>query len=431
MKKFDALIIGGGPGGYTAALLLAQQGKTIALFEKRKIGGSCLHVGCIPTKLLQSAAARYHSLAKEGKSWGIEADNVRFNFQTLVERTQKTVSLLERGIQSQLSAAKVEVVQGEAEVKGPNLVKCNGEEYEGINLVLALGSRPRHLPAFPVGGPIVTSDELLSQPKLPQSLLIVGAGVIGLEFACLYAQLGVKVRMGDVLPKLLPNMDEELGQVLLNSVRKLGVEIELGLLEVKPKDEELILVSAGRLPNSDRAGLGSLGLKAPGGKIETNGFMETSIPGVFALGDLTGKYPYAHTAYEHARIAAGRLKAGTEEMDDLKVPHVVFTAPEIAAVGYTESEAKMNFKNVKVLKRHFAANSKARILGEIGGWSKMVYDGDTGRILGLHMTGPEATDLIGEACLLVSQKMTIDQLGRVVHPHPTLNEIFGGPLKPF
>ena len=425
MKKFDVLVIGGGPGGYTAALLLAQRGKTIALFEKRKIGGSCLHVGCIPTKLLQSAAARYYTLAKEGKSWGIEADNVRFNFQTLVERTQKTVAILERGIQSQLSAAKVEVVQGEAEVKGSNLVTCNGEEYKGVNLVLALGSRPRHLPAFPVGGSVVTSDELLTQPKLPKSLLIVGAGVIGLEFACLYAQLGVKVRMGDVLPRLLPNMDEELGQVLLNSVRKLGVEIELGLLEVKPKDEELILVSAGRVPNSDRAGVSNLELKAPGGKIETNGFMETSVPGVFALGDLTGKYPYAHTAYEHARIAAGRLKGGTEEMDDFKVPHVVFTSPEIAAVGYTEVEAKTNFKNVKVLKKNFAANSKARILGEIGGWSKMVYDGDSGRILGVHVTGPEATDLIGEACLLVSQRMTMDQLDKVVHPHPTLNEIFG------
>ncbi len=409
MKKFDVLIIGGGPGGYTAALLLAQQGKTIALFEKQKIGGSCLHVGCIPTKLLQSAAARFHVLTKEGKSWGIEADNIRFNFQTLVERTQKTIAILERGIQSQLSAAKVVVIQGEAEVKDSTLVKCNGEEYQGINIFLALGSRPRHLPAFPVGSSVVTSDELLSQPKLPKSLLIVGAGVIGVEFACLYAQLGVKVRMGEVLPKLLPNMDEELGQVLLNSVRKIGVEIELGLLEVKRKDEEVILVSAGRLSNSDKAGIGNLGLKIQGGKIETNGFMETSVSGVFALGDLTGKYPYAHTAYEHARIAAGRLKGGTEEMDDFKVPHVVFTSPEIAAVGYTEDEAKMNFKNVKVLKRHFAANSKARILGEIGGWSKMVYDGDTGRILGVHVTGPEATDLIGEACLIVSQKMTMDK----------------------
>ncbi len=425
MKKFDALVIGGGPGGYTAALLLAQQGKTVALFEKRKIGGSCLHVGCIPTKLLQSAAARYYALAKEGKSWGIEADNIRFNFQTIVERTQKTIALLERGIQSQLSAAKVEVIQGEAEVEGPDLVKCNGEEHRGTNLALALGSRPRHLPAFPVGGPVVTSDELLTQPKLPKSLLIVGAGVIGLEFACLYAQLGVKVRMGEVLSRLLPNMDEELGQVLLNSVRKLGVEIELGLLEVKPKDEELILISAGRQPNSDRAGISHLGLKTPGGRIETNGFMETSVPGVFGLGDLTGKFPYAHTAYEHARIMAGRLKGGTEEMNDLKVPHVIFTSPEIAAVGYTEGEAKMNFRNVKVLKKNFAANSKARILGEIGGWSKMVYDGDTGRILGVHVTGPEATDLIGEACLLVSQKITMDQLDKVVHPHPTLNEIFG------
>lgn len=425
MKKFDALVVGGGPGGYTTALMLSQQGKSVALFEKRKIGGSCLHVGCIPTKLLQSAAFRYHTLSKEGAAWGIEADNIRFNFKTLVDRTQKTISILERGIVSQLSAAKVEVVQGEAHIKAKDLVECNGGEYHGTHLILALGSRPRHLPAFPVGGNIVTSDELLTQPRLPKSLLIVGAGVIGLEFACLYAQLGVKVRMGDVLPKLLPNMDEELGQVILNSVRKLGAEVELGLLEVTPKNEELILVSAGRMANSDSAGVGNLGLKAPGGRVETNGFLETSVPGVFAIGDLTGKYPYAHTAYEHARIVAGKIGGSREEMDDFKVPHVVFTSPEIASVGYTETEAKSRFKNVKTLKHNFAANSKARILGEIGGWSKTIYDGDTGVILGVHVTGPEATDLIGEACVLVSQKMKMDQLDKVVHPHPTLNEIFG------
>jgi dihydrolipoamide dehydrogenase len=275
-----------------------------------------------------------------------------------------------------------------------------------------------------VGGNIVTSDELLTQPRLPKSLLIVGAGVIGLEFACLYAQLGVKVRMGDVLPRLIPNLDEEMGQVILNSVRRLGVEVELGLEEVKPKDEELILVSAGRVPNSDRAGVGNLDLKAPGGKIQTNEFLETSVPGIYAIGDLTGKYPYAHTAYEHARIVAGRVKGGSEPMNDFKVPHVVFTSPEMAAIGYTETEAKARFKNVKVIKRNFAANSKARILGEIQGWAKMVADGDSGKILGVHLAGPEATDLIGEACVLVSQGITLDQLEKVVHPHPTLNEIF-------
>lgn len=426
MKKVDVLIVGGGPGGYTSALFLAQQGKSVALFEKKKIGGSCLHVGCIPTKLLQSAATRFHLLAKDGKAWGIEADNVRFNFQTLTERTQKTVSILEKGIQTQLSAAKVEVVQGEAQIQGPGLLKCNGEEYQGPTLILALGSRPRLLPSFPLGENNVTSDELLSKPRLPKSLLIVGAGVIGLEFACLYAQLGVKVRMGDVIPTVLPNMDEELGQALLNSVRRLGVEVELGVPEVKPKEEELILVAAGRIPNSDQAGIPSLGLKVSGGKIETDEFLESSQKGVFAIGDLTGKYPYAHTAYEHARIVAKRLQVGgtPEKMDDTKVPHVIFTSPEAAAVGLTEAEAKAKFKNVKVIKNNFAANSKARILGEIGGWSKTVYDGDSARILGVHLVGPEATDLIGEACVLVTHQMTMDQLGKVVHPHPTLNEIF-------
>ncbi len=426
MKKFDVLIVGGGPGGYRSAQLLAQQGKKAALFEKKKLGGSCLHVGCIPTKLLQSAAVRFHTLAKEGKAWGIEADNVRFNFQTLVDRTSKTISILEKGIQSSLSSAKVEVIQGEAEVVHSQLVKCGGEEYQGDHLILAAGSRPKSIPPFPIGGKIVTSDELLSQPRLPQSLLIVGAGVIGLEFACLYAQLGVRVRMGDVLPGILMNMDEELGQVLLNSVRKLGVEVELGSSEVKPRDEELILVAVGRSPNSDKAGIPNLGLKTQGGKIETNDFLETSVKKVYAVGDLTGKYPYAHTAYEHARIVTGHILKGdsAEKMDDSKIPHVVFTTPEIAAVGLTEAEAKAKFKSVKVAKNNFAANSKGRILGEIQGWSKMVSDGDSGKILGVHLVGPEATDLIGEACVWLSQGMTTQSLGKVLHPHPTLSEIF-------
>jgi len=427
LKKFDVLIVGGGPGGYRAAQLLAQGGKRVALFEKKKLGGSCLQVGCIPTKLLQSAAVRYATLAKEGKTWGIEADNVRFNFQTMVDRTQKTLMVLERGIQSMLGTAKVEVLIGEATVKTSTTVEFGGETYEGSNLILAVGSRPKTLPSFPMGEKIVTSDELLSQPRLPQSLLIVGAGVIGLEFACLYAQLGVKVRVGDVMPRILPTMDEEAAQALMNSLRKLGVEIELGLSSVEPKGEELILVAVGRQPNADKAGIPQLKLKMDGAKIVTDGFLETSVKGVYALGDLTGKYPYAHTAYEHARVAAQKIlhPNSLETMDDTKVPHVVFTSPEIAAVGLTEAEAREIFKNVKVQKNNFAANSKARILGELVGWNKTVYDGDTGTILGIQLVGPEATDLIGEACVLVTQKVTVDQLDRILHPHPTLNEIFG------
>ena len=425
MKSFDVLIVGGGPGGYTAASLFGRQGKRVALFEKKKIGGSCLHVGCIPTKLLQSAATRYFTLARKGKAWGIEADNVRFNFQTIVERTQKTLEVLEKGIQSLLTAAKVEAVTGEAEIKAPGLVRCNGEDYEGKHLILALGSRPKTLSAFPLGGAVVTSDELLTQPRLPKSLLIVGAGVIGLEFACLYAQLGVKVRVGDVAPAILPAMDPEAAQVLLNAVRKLGVELELGVSAITPKDEEMVLVAVGRTPNSDQAGVPSLGLKMEHGKIETNGFMESSVKDVYAIGDLTGQYPYAHTAYEHARVVAGHLAGSQETMDDAKVPHVVFTSPEIASVGLTEAQARSRFPNVKVQKNNFAANSKARILGEIQGFGKTVYDGDSGRILGVHLVGPEATDLIGEACVLVTQGITMDQLSKVVHPHPTLNEIFG------
>jgi dihydrolipoamide dehydrogenase len=426
MKKFDALVVGGGPGGYSVALRLARQGKSVALFEKKKIGGSCLHVGCIPTKLLQSAATRFHMISKEGKSWGIEAENIRFNFQTIVERSQRTLSILEKGIQSQLAASKVEVIQGEATVKAPDLVLCAGEEYQSSLLVLALGSRPRILKDFPIGESIVTSDELLTQPRLPKSLLIIGAGVIGLEFASLYAQLGVKVRVGDVLPQILPTMDEDIRQVLLNALRRLGVEIELGLPKVQMKAEELVLVAAGRVPNSDQAGLPLLGLEMEGSKIKTQGPLLTSVKGVYAIGDLTGRFPYAHTAYENARLVAQAQVSGgsAESMDDSKVPHVVFTSPEIASIGLTEKEAREKYPRVTTHKNNFAANSKARILGEIQGWGKVVVDEDSGRIVGVQLVGPEATDLIGEACLMVSKGATLGDLDKVIHPHPTLNEIF-------
>ena len=425
MKTFDVAVVGGGPGGYTAASRLAQLGKTVVLFEKKKLGGSCLHVGCIPTKLLQSAAVKFHTLSKEGKAWGIEADNVRMNFRALVDRTTKTLMVLERGIDSMLKTAQVTVVQGEAEVKGPDLVACGGEEYKVSTLVLAQGSRPRHLPNMPMGGNVVTSDEILTNPRLPKSILIVGAGVIGLEFACLYAQLGVKVRLGDVAPSILPTIDAEAAQVLLNSVRKLGVEVELGA-PVSPKDEELILVAVGREPNADSPGMASLNLKMDGPRVAVSGSLETSVPGVYAIGDLSTKFPYAHTAYEHARIVSGALAGKTEKMDDRRIPHVVFTSPEIASVGLTETEARAGGFEVRVIKNNWAANSKARILGEIQGWGKLVVAAHTGQILGAHLVGPEATDLIGEACVLVQKSMTIEDLQSVLHPHPTLTEIFAG-----
>jgi dihydrolipoamide dehydrogenase len=424
MKQFDVLIVGGGPGGYTLAHLLARQGKSVALFERKRLGGACLHVGCIPTKLLQQAAVRYHTLVKEGKSWGLEVPDVKFNFDSVVARLKKTVTVLEMGVSSMLKADKVEVVQGEATVKAPDLVVCNGEEYKGKDLVLANGSRPRVLPSFPLGDGVVTSDELLTQPRLPPSLLVVGAGVIGLEFAGIYAQLGVKVRVGDILSTLIPTMDAELSQLLLNAYRKMGVELELGVPEVKRKGEEMVLVSAGRVNNLDQAGLPSLGLQVGKGRVQVDGQLRTSVPGVWAIGDLSAAFPYAHSAHEHARIVAEAMQGSTETMDDRKVPHVIFSSPEMAGVGMTEAEAKAACPNLKVLRNNMAAVSKARILGEIQGFVKVLYDGDSGKVLGVQMAGPEATDLIGEACVLISKGLTVEDLKRTLHPHPTMAEAF-------
>jgi dihydrolipoamide dehydrogenase len=427
MKTFDVAVVGGGPGGYTVAGRLGKMGKSVVLFEKKRLGGTCLHVGCVPTKLLQAAATRFYMAAKEGKDWGLETTGMTLNFGTIAARVAKTITILERGVDVMLKGANVTVVSGEAEVKAADLVLCGGEEYKVSTLILAQGSRPRRLDAFPIGERNVTTDELLASPRLPKSLLVVGGGVIGMEIASLYSQLGVKVRVGDVAPKILPNLDEEAAQLLLNSVRRLGVEVELGLSQVEPKDEELVLVAVGRVPNSDAPGLAGLGLKMEGARIAVGKRLRTSLSGVYAIGDLCAKLPYAHTAYEHARVVAADLAGKGEEMDDRKVPHVVFTAhPEIASVGYTESEAAAAGFEVKVVKHNWAANSKARILGEIQGWCKMVTDAKTGRVLGVHLAGPESTDLIGEACVLVGKGVTMEELEGYLHPHPTLTEIFTG-----
>jgi dihydrolipoamide dehydrogenase len=227
-----------------------------------------------------------------------------------------------------------------------------------------------------------------------------------------------------VAPKILPNLDEEAAQLLLNSVRRLGVEVELGLQKVEPKDEDVVLVAVGRTPNSDAPGLASLGLKMEGPRVMVDKHMKTSVSGVYAIGDLSARLPYAHTAYEHARVVAACLAGKPVEMDDHKVPHVVFATPEMASVGYTEAEAVGAGFEVKTVKHNWAANSKARILGEMQGWAKMVTDAKTGRVLGVHLAGPESTDLIGEACVLVGRGVTLDELDGLLHPHPTLCEIF-------
>ncbi|TCS84063.1 dihydrolipoyl dehydrogenase [Tepidibacillus fermentans] len=455
-QQFDVAFIGGGPGGYVAAIRAAQLGLKVAVVEKERLGGTCLHHGCIPSKSLLRSAEIYRN-AKEGEEFGIIAQNVTFNFAQVQERKRKVVDQLTKGIEHLFKKNKITVFEGFGRIVGTSstapengtvsIEKANGEKetISAKNVIIATGSRPRSLPGLQIDGTyVMTSDEALEMQELPKSMIIIGGGVIGMEWASLLNDFGVDVTVIEFLPRILPLEDEEISKDMTRVMKKRRVKIHTSTavipesvkvvdghveLEAKKGDQiiqfsaDKVLVSVGRIANTENIGLENTKVEVERGVIKVNEFFQTAEPNVYAIGDVIGGLQLAHVASHEGIIAVEHI-AGKDPrpMDYLAVSKCTFTSPEVASVGMSEDEAKEKGYEVKVGKFQFRGIGKALVHGEVDGFVKIVADKNTNELLGVHMIGPHVTDMITEAGLAKVLKATPWEIAHTIHPHPTLSE---------
>ncbi|AET70230.1 dihydrolipoamide dehydrogenase [Desulfosporosinus orientis DSM 765] len=437
-------ILGGGPGGYVCALRAAQLGLSVLLVEGEKLGGTCLNRGCIPTKALVKSADLWREMGR-AEEFGLFAGEKRIDYSAVVARKDQVVNSLVNGVDKLMKAAKIHVVKGWGEFNkvGQLSVATEGgeENYSVENIILATGSVPARIPIPGSDLPgVVTSDEILEGTQLPKHLVIIGGGVIGLEFASIYEAFGVKVSVVEMLPTLLPTIDEEIPKRLtpllkrsridvytktaVKGIRKDGenlvVEIEdsKGLKEIQA---DRVLLSTGRRPNLRGIDVNSLGLETERGAIKVNAQMQTNLPNVYAIGDVVGGIMLAHVASEEGIVAVEHIAGRSVEMNYKAIPSAIFTHPEIATVGLTEQELKASGQEYHVSKFPFSANGKALALGESVGLVKILADSE-GIVKGASIMGPQASTLISELVIAVEKGLRAEDIARTVHAHPTLPE---------
>lgn len=442
---YDLIVIGAGPGGYEAAFEAADLGMKTALLEKDEPGGTCLNRGCIPTKALLHAAELYRSM-KEAEAAGVSAAEVRYDPRRMQERKREIILRLRKGIDDTAKRKKAELIRGTGTVCGEGRVKVRGAEGERMltagKILLATGSYPAKPPIQGINLPgVVTSDELLEYDRPIGSLVIIGGGVIGVEFAALYEALGTKVTVIEAMPQLLPNLDRELAQSLKMLMKKRGITVCTGArveavrqreqgglvceyTAEKPETAEadLVLVCVGRSAYTE--GLFAEGIlpKTERGRLLVNERYETSLPGVYAIGDVTGGVMLAHAAAAEGRNAV-RMMAGRPETEDLRwIPSCIYTEPEIACVGMTADEAKAAGMDADSRKVLMGANGRTVISGGERGFIRVVFEKETGKLLGAQMMCERATDIISEFTQALSAGLTVQDLARVIRPHPTFSE---------
>ena len=453
-EEFDLTVIGSGPGGYVAAIRAAQMGLRTAVVERDPAGtgGTCLLRGCIPTKALLHAADIYEEV-KHGKEYGILADNLRLDFAQVQNRKNRIVTRLSKGIEGYLfKKNKITLLKGHGRLEGPRTVVVKGEggeqKVKTRNVILATGSKPRSIPGLtPDGTAIITSDEILQIDRVPKSLVVIGAGAVGIEFASMFARFGSTVTVIEMLPRVLPLEDEEISAEAQKMLAKhmtihTGAKTEGALkgaqgVEVAFRDAgntassvtaEILLVAVGRGPVTDGLGLESTKVQMERGYIKVNETLETDEPGVFAIGDVVAipgrPHPQLAHVASHEGIGVAERLAGKhlEPLNYDRVPSATYCTPEVAGVGLTEAEAKKRGYEVKVGKFPFGNLAKPRIIGQDGGFVKVVSDAKYDEVLGVHMVGPHATDLISEACVALRLESTTEEISRTIHPHPTLAE---------
>jgi len=445
--KGEVVVIGSGPAGYVASIRAAQLGGEVILIEKDKLGGVCLNVGCIPTKTLVQSV-ELASLIRRAKQFGLKVENFSPDLAQIMERKRKIVNQLVRGVEYLIKKNKVNLIKGRATIADSSRVIVETEEgdyqIKAKNIIITTGSSPANLPLEKIDTEdTLTSNEALDLKEIPKDLLIVGGGVIGLEFAHIYGGLGTKISIVEMLSNILPGEDREVSKKLQQILTKKGLSVFTGSV-VKSIERnkgnytawintpgggkkiplEKILICIGRVPNSTGIGLEKAGVKVDKkGWIKVNAQMQTNISNVYAAGDVIGGYCLAHVAQREGEIAAENAMGQPSDINYRSVPRFVCSSPEVASVGLSEEEAHQKGYLIKVGRFPFVGNGKALVLGESEGFVKIISDAKSEEILGVHIIGPQATNLIAEATLAINLECTLNEIIDTIHAHPTLSEV--------
>ena len=443
-SSYDVIIVGSGPGGYVAAFRAAQLGLKVAVVEKEsKLGGTCLHVGCIPTKALLQNAEIFANI-RDAKEYGITCGTPVVDWSVVQARKNKIIAKHAKGLEFLMKKHKIEAITGYGRLMGGGKVNVDGRENSARAIILATGSEARMLPGLqPDAKRVLTNKEILSLPAIPKSLIVIGAGAVGSEFACIYRTFGTEVTVLEMLPRMVPLEDEDVSVELQRNFRKQGITVHTNAKVEKAAttdrgvvveftvngktqkiEAETMLVGVGRKPNTDDVGLDKTKAQLERGFVVTDAYMQTAEPGLYAIGDLVAGSPQlAHMASAEGLVAVHHI-AG-KDVRKIRYDHVpgcTYTHPEIGSVGLTEAKAREAGHDVKIGKFPFSANSRATILGSHEGFVKIVADAKYGEVLGVHIIGPLATEMIAEAVMAMELEATAEEFMHAIHAHPTLSE---------